>query len=261
MAKWLLLVWCPLIAEVDTRAADHESPVERRRAKIRETLRTLRTPIASFSANSSFEKVLQESFVEEHDLDVVVNWDAIIQAGVAARDSEVLLAVEVTTVGEILDAMLKTLSAGPRNADHALTYHIIGGKVKISTRADFKRFLFTKAYHLNDLKQLWLVDGLGNDLDEPDDALRSEAQTKLPRRQVSGPCCGVSYERYEPRIESLIIRLWESNPASWDVNGGRGTITPFADKVVITQTLDMHELIGGQRFVYVAHFLPRNDKK
>ena len=46
-------------------------------------------------------------------------------------------------------------------------------------------------------------------------------------------------------LEKLVNLLKQVRPQSWDEGGGSGTITPFSDKLVISQTIELHEIIGG----------------
>ena len=59
----------------------------------------------------------------------------------------------------------------------------------------------------------------------------------------------------EEKQEALIEMLKSIRPETWDDGGGLGTVTPVADKLVITQTLEMHEIIGG-RFAYTEDLRP-----
>ncbi len=50
----------------------------------------------------------------------------------------------------------------------------------------------------------------------------------------------------EEQLERLMGVILAINPSSWFVNGGAGTVSEFRGKLVIAQTIEMHELIGGQ---------------
>ncbi len=62
-------------------------------------------------------------------------------------------------------------------------------------------------------------------------------------------------EEREDRQESLTELLKQIQPQTWDDGGGLGTITAFSNQLVIRQTLEMHEVIGG-RFAYTKDFYP-----
>ena len=62
-------------------------------------------------------------------------------------------------------------------------------------------------------------------------------------------------EEREDRLESLTELLKQIQPQTWDDGGGLGTITAFSNQLVIRQTLEMHEVIGG-RFAYTKDFYP-----
>ncbi len=62
-------------------------------------------------------------------------------------------------------------------------------------------------------------------------------------------------EEREERQTDLVSLLEAIRPLTWVAGGGLGTITPFGPNLVITQTLEMHEIIGG-RFAYTKDFYP-----
>ena len=71
-----------------------------------------------------------------------------------------------------------------------------------------------------------------------------------------GRCGLIDFEETrEKRQENLVELLKTIRPESWDDGGGRGTVTAFSDKLVITQTVEMHEIIGG-RFAYTENLRP-----
>ena len=49
----------------------------------------------------------------------------------------------------------------------------------------------------------------------------------------------------EDQLEKLIALLKTVRPDTWDDQGGRGTIAAFGRKLIITQTVEMQEIIGG----------------
>ncbi len=50
----------------------------------------------------------------------------------------------------------------------------------------------------------------------------------------------------EEQLEKLMGVVLAINPGSWSANGGLGTVSEFRGKLIIAQTIEMHELIGGQ---------------
>ncbi len=49
----------------------------------------------------------------------------------------------------------------------------------------------------------------------------------------------------EEQIERLTEVILAINPGSWFGNGGSGTVSEFRGKLIIAQTIEMHEIIGG----------------
>ncbi len=50
----------------------------------------------------------------------------------------------------------------------------------------------------------------------------------------------------EEQLEKLMGLILAINPNSWFGNGGSGTVSEFRGKLIIAQTIEMHEMIGGQ---------------
>lgn len=50
----------------------------------------------------------------------------------------------------------------------------------------------------------------------------------------------------EDQIENLMAVILSINPSSWLVNAGLGTVSEFRGKLIIAQTIEMHEMIGGR---------------
>ncbi len=50
----------------------------------------------------------------------------------------------------------------------------------------------------------------------------------------------------EEQLEKLMAVILSINPSSWFVNTGSGTVSEFRGKLIIAQTIEMHEIIGGQ---------------
>ena len=52
--------------------------------------------------------------------------------------------------------------------------------------------------------------------------------------------------RREEQLEKLIELIKKIKPLTWQDSGGKGTIAEFRGKLMISQTIEMHEIIGGR---------------
>ena len=103
--------------------------------------------------DEALEDLISDFFKGEHGLDnLYFSWRVIENSGANVDPStSVNLAITETTVGELLDLMLEQVSAEADTAPEKLYYHIIGGMIKVSTKADFSSVLYTKAYNVEHL--------------------------------------------------------------------------------------------------------------
>ncbi len=196
---------------------------------------------------------------------VIVRWKAIERDGAIDRHTPITLSLQGATLGEVLDLVLEQASDNAVLDQQRLTYHIFNGLLKLSTREDFDRQLYTRAYVVEDLLYPLTINELLPYLQigqqfayvaELDPVVASGAVAQRPIIDVvdSGSFFGpgdpadgrpdFAAER-EARLNQLIALIKTIQPLTWDGNGGRGTIATFSDKLVVTQTIEMHETIGG----------------
>jgi hypothetical protein len=169
------------------------------------------------------------------------------------------------TLGEALDLVLELISDAAASDQERLTYHVVDGMLKISTRADFDRHVYTRTYYVEDLlypislNELLPFFQMGQSfayVSELDPAVATGAVAQEPIIDVidTGSFHGPGDPGYgQPdfegmrteELEKLVNLLKQVRPQSWDEGGGRGTITPFSDKLVISQTVELHEIVGG----------------
>ena len=117
------------------RSTRHDR-AERRKARIRKTMRILNEPVESVNwEDETLEDLIEDYFKGQHGLqNFIFSWKAIENSGANVDPSSaVTLSLTDTTVGEVLDFLLEQLSSEADTAGDRLTYHISGGMVKIST--------------------------------------------------------------------------------------------------------------------------------
>ncbi len=198
--------------------------------------------------DKTFGEIIDDYFAGQHHLDVVVDWDAPAAGGSnVTRDSRVTLQLDRATVEEVLQAVLEQLSESAQTEDAELTFYVLDGKVKVSTRGEFDKLIVSRVYNISfigrgtphylDAPELGLNRRLPPDLVEPppDPNLPRQAGTRrTPRRN------------FEELRAQLIQILKDFHPQKWKENGGQGTISIMGNELMIRQTCEMHELIGGK---------------
>jgi hypothetical protein len=184
-------------------------------------------------------------------VNIVPRWKALDIESID-RDSVITLEMRNTTVKDVLDEVLDQLS----DID-PLTYLGDGNKLKISTKSDFDKVLYTRVYDIQDI-HFELRDFSGS------------PQINLNQQQQQG---GGGGQGGQTRVESIFgnsgggggnndnededdddderndeITDWiraTVEPDSWDENGGLGTVEVFNRQLIVRNTLTVHEILGG----------------
>ena len=186
---------------------------------------------------------------EQGPVNVVVRWRALEAEGIDAA-SPVTLRLGNTTVGKVLAEVLDQISE-----TESVMFRGMGNTIKISTRSDFNRKLYVRVYDVsdillripdfNDAPEIDLTEGSGGggggrggggggggdsifgDDDDDDDDEQDE-------------------EDFAQRIADLIDLIEQTvEPDTWLINGGRGTIVAFGKLLVVRNSIEVHEKIGG----------------
>ncbi len=195
-----------------------------------------------------FEDVLDDFFTGQHGLEVVVDWAALAACSAkVTRDSKVNLDVARASVEEVLEEVLERLSEPAQVEEDMLTFFVLDGKARVSTRGAFDKLMVTRIYnisflgrgtpHFVDAPELGFIRRLPLDLAErpPNLNLPPQAGTsRNPRRN------------FEELRDELILMLKAFRPETWKEHAGRGTISIMGNELMIRQTCEMQELIGGK---------------
>ena len=204
-------------------------------------------------------------FREQGLKNIIVRWKVLDQVGEIGKDTPITLSLQDVTLGEALDLVLDLISDAASTDQDRLTYHAFDGMLKISSRADFDRHVYTRTYYVEDLlypislNELLPFLQIGQSyayVSELDPVVASGAAAQEPIIDVidTGSFHGPGDPGYgQPdfkgmrteELEKLVNLLKQVRPQSWQEGGGRGTITAFSDKLVISQTIEMHEIVGG----------------
>ncbi len=198
--------------------------------------------------DESFGEVLEGFFLSRHELEIKVDWDALAaSSGHVTRDSKVNVELGHATVEDVLEDVLDHLSEQAQAEEDILAFYVFEGKVKVSTRGTFGKLIVTRIYNIS-----FIGRGTPHYIDAPElgvnryipfDLVESPPNPNLP------PQAGTSRNprrNFQELRDQLIGMLKDFQPHTWMENGGRGTISIMGNELMIRQTCEMHELIGGQ---------------
>ena len=249
----------PLEAQKD------KARIQKRRDRTIALLRLLNTRVEQVQFE---DETLEDAFAwfrEQGLKNIIVRWKVLDQVGEIGKATPITLSLQDVTLGETLDLVLELISGAASSDQNRLTYHVLDGMLKISTRADFDRHVYTRTYYVEDLlypislNELLPFLQIGQSfayVSELDPAVASGAVAQRPIIDVidTGSFHGPGDPGYgrpdfkgmrEEELAKLVNLLKQVRPRSWQEGGGRGTITPFSDKLVISQTIELHEIVGG----------------
>ena len=205
---------------------------------------------------ATFEEVLEwlrAQSTSQGQVNVVVRWRAL-EAESIDRESVVSLDMKDATVATVLNEVLEQLS----DLD-PLTYIGVDNDLRISTQSDFDRRLYRRVYDIQDiffevrnfrgapqidLQQQQQQGGGGGG------GSGGRAQVQSIFGQGGGGGQGnddddeddEDHEREDELIEKLKLVV---APESWEDTGGLGRITIINRQLIVYNTLQVHEQLGG----------------
>ncbi len=246
-------------------AQKDKARIQKRRDRTIALLRLLNTRVAQVQFQDDSLEDAFAWFREQGLKNIIVRWKILDQVGEIGKDTPITLSLQDVTLGEALDLVLELISDSASTAQDRLTYHVLDGMLKISSRADFDHHVYTRTYYVEDLlypislNELLPFLQIGQSfayVSELDPVVASGAAAQEPIIDVidTGSFHGPGDPGYgrpdfegmrEDELEKLVNLLKQVRPQTWDEGGGRGTIVPFSDKLVISQTIEMHEIVGG----------------
>lgn len=202
-----------------------------------------------------WDELTLESVVEwlrdQGPINVVVQWRALEAEGIGP-DTPVTLSVRNATVGEVLNDTLDYLPEGGE-----VRYRGIGSTLRISTKADFNRKMYVRVYDVADLltKVENFRDGPEIDLAQQQGGGGGGGGGNIGTS--TGKIFGNSDSEEEDdeeqdevdkmRLDELIALIQASiEPDSWELTrAGPGTIVGFNRSVVVRNSIEVHEQLGG----------------
>jgi len=225
------------------------------RAPENATLFLLRKRVESVDwLDTPFEEIINWLKDEgENRVNIVPRWNALSVESVD-RDTLVSLQLNNATVAEVLREAFGNISP-----DGEVGYQGVGNRLTISTRADFDRRMEIKVYDVADL--LFRVPDFGRSA--PNIDLQNVGRGggggggggggQSPfQGGGSGQGGEESGQQAEQEMQERLQDLRELieqtiAPDSWDTGntGGLGTIRPFGTSLIVRNTIEVHEMIGG----------------
>jgi hypothetical protein len=180
---------------------------------------------------------------EQGPVNVIVRWGALADEGIDPG-TPVTLSLRDTTVAKILTEVFEQISEV-----EPVLFRGIGNTIKISTRFDFNRKLYVRVYDISDIL-----------LRTPD--FDNGPNVDLTRSQSGGGGGGGAGDEsiwsddddddddderdLDQRIQTLIELIENTvEPETWLSHGGRGTIVSYNKMLVIRNSIEVHEKIGG----------------
>lgn len=209
---------------------------------------------------------LSEAFKElarMTDTNIVVFWGRLQDEDIQ-RDTPISFSVRDMPLGRVLWLILHQAS---RNTE--LAYSADDDLILISTKEDLGSKMVARVYNVEKLIQTRpcfkllgdSFEGFGlsllpmdeiNESETPDRSLLGNRRNG--HREDRGDDGGIrpqgTYDAKQKDPERIMLDLIDVitnaiEPESWAVNGGMGTITPFRGKLIIRNSLLVHQQIGG----------------
>lgn len=190
-----------------------------------------------------FEQVM-DWVAETTRLNIWVRWETLEDAGVD-RDKPITLKVRNLRLSQILWMILS--EAGGTSAK--LGYAMSGDVILVSTRDDLSSELTTRVYNVRDILARVPRFHSGVQID-PAQALRSISQGSNTGGSQSSFTSNQPGEESETsagdEMQNLIMLILTTvEPDTWTNGGGLGTIMGWRGRIVVRNSLYVHQLLGG----------------
>lgn len=205
-----------------------------------------------------FEEVV-DWLAQQGPINVVPQWKAMELQGIN-RDATVNVRLRNTTVREVLDAALEWVREGDVDAA-SVTYQAVGNTLRISTKADFNRKekFVVKVYDVTDIL-VRIPDFRGAPDIDIEQAQQGGGQGGGGSIQLFGGGGGggqgddddignqnQEFETQNPALEALRTLIEDTiEPTTWDTFNGEGKIRVYNRQLVVLNSIEVHEKIGGR---------------
>lgn len=202
-----------------------------------------------------FEKVI-DWLQTQGPINVVPHWKAMELEGIT-RDTLVTVNLRDTTVREVVNQALEWVREGTA----VVTFQGTGNTLRISTQNDFNREenFQVKVYDVTDILAR-IPDFRGAPEIDIEAASQGGGGQGGQTAQLFGGAgggggddddqqTGQEFEQTNPALDALRLVIEDTiAPTTWDTYGGKASIRVFNRQLIIRNSIDVHEKIGG-RFV------------
>ncbi len=179
-------------------------------------------------------------------VNVLPDWKALSKVGVS-EDTLVSVRLRQVRVADVLDALVEALAT-----DGAVTYQGQGNILRLSTRLGLDRRMIVRVYDAEDVTVRiprfrgapsveMVAQGSGSSSGA---ALMRNSSGESGSESGSGDSDDPTGDPAMIALASLIEDVIE--PASWDTYGGDGRIRILGGRLVVRNTAEVHEQIGGR---------------
>ncbi|HEY3243279.1 MAG TPA: hypothetical protein VGM03_08000 [Phycisphaerae bacterium] len=204
----------------------------------------------------------------EGRINIIPRWRALEIVG-ADADTPITLSLRDSTVRQILTEVLSQLGGAEGETD-PVQFHFINNTLTVSTRSDFNRKMYVRVYDVTDLilqvpnfRDAPAIDltqqtgggggGGGGGGENIFGGGRGGGGGGDEDQQGGG---GQGDQQYKLRMDALIELIKASiEPDTWEIanagayggspGGGKGTIVPFNRFLIVRNTIEVHEQLGG----------------
>ena len=191
--------------------------------------------------NAEFDEMPLEDFIEWLErltqANVVVRWKVLESAGID-KDRPLTLKQKDMPLGKLLPLAFEALTKGLEGVELAAKAQ--GNVLLIPTRADLNSKLITRSYEIEALRVV-VPDFKGRrvNIDAVGQGGRQQGGVVAPGS--GGGHQDQSIDAETQRLINVIIATVD--PPSWQVNGGKGTITVFKSNLIIRNSEEAHDAI------------------
>lgn len=180
-------------------------------------------------------------------LNIYVNWQKLESLSIE-KTKDVTLSLRGFTLSRVLWMIMKEASGG----EVRLAYRASGNLIVISTEEDLGTEMVVKVYDVTDL-----IVRVRNFTNAPQIDIQQAAQSGGGGggQNIFGGGSGGQEEdeqeedqpgEVDPEMQLLIDMITTTiDFDSWQVNGGKGTITAFRRQLVVRNNIGVHQKLGG----------------
>lgn len=250
-----VLAVSPVLAQTPPREGPRPTP--RARTSTTQALLDQRVPEVSFE-EAPLEQVM-DWVTDFTKANFIVRWEKLQEAGVG-KDKTISIKVKNLRLSQVLWLIMN--QAG--GADVKLAYRASGNLLVLSTQEDLGQEMITRVYDVSDLliRAPRFVNPNRLDIGQALSQIGQGGQGGgggggqnifqsqggggggTSGRQEEGRMGGAGGETGEmTQLVQLITDTIE--PDTWVTAGGRGTITPFRNQIIVRNTILVHQRLGG----------------